>query len=112
MDESRARELLQAERGRVEALLRETTGAGQEDRASANEQPGDAADPATGLTNELGDDAIAAQLRIRLGAIGRAERRLQDGTYGLSIRSGAPIPDDRLEADPAAELTADEARGV
>jgi DnaK suppressor protein len=110
MDETRARTLLGEERARVEALLRETDRAAVEDRDAADEQPGDSADPATNLTVELGDDAIAAQLRRRLEAIARAERRLEDGTFGLSIRSGKAIPDDRLEADPAAELTADEAR--
>jgi RNA polymerase-binding transcription factor DksA len=28
----------------------------------------------------------------------------------LSVRSGEPIPDERLEADPAAELTVEEQR--
>ncbi len=51
-----------------------------------------------------------ADLQDRLAAVGRAEQRLADGTYGLSVRSGQPIPDERLEADPAAELTVDEAR--
>lgn len=110
MDDVKARALLESERTRVEALLRETTDAAQEDRSAASEQPSDFADPAPGLAGELEDDAVAAQLRDRLDAIARAERRLQDGTYGLSVRSGVPIPDDRLEADPAAELTADEAR--
>ena len=49
-------------------------------------------------------------LRERLAAIEKAERRLEEGTYGKSVRSGAPIPDERLEADPAAELTVDEAQ--
>ncbi len=110
MDDVRARALLQAERARVEGLLGETTNAAREDRSFANEQPADAADPATGLTDELEDDAVLVQLRDRLDAITRAERRLEEGTYGRSVRSGEPIPDARLEADPAAELTADEAR--
>ena len=38
--------------------------------------------------------------------------RLDDGTYGRSVRSGEPIPDERLEADPAAELTISEARAA
>ena len=66
-------------------------------------------DPAERLTAEQGDDAIAAGLRERLAAIDRAERRVQDGTFGLSVRSGLPIPDARLEADPAAELSVEEA---
>jgi len=49
-------------------------------------------------------------MRDRLAAIDRALKRLDDGTYGRSVRSGLPIPDDRLEADPAAELTIEEAR--
>ncbi len=110
MDDVRARALLRAERARVQELLGETTGAAQEDRSSADEQAVDIADPASAFTDEERDDAIAAQLKDRLGAIARAERRLEDGTYGRSVRSGLPIPDDRLEADPAAELTAEEAR--
>ena len=31
------------------------------------------------------------------------------GSYGRSVRSGQPIPDERLEADPLAELTVEEA---
>ena len=100
---------MQAERARVEALLADTTAAGSDDRATANEG-GDMADPAERLTAEEGDDAVTAGLQERLEALTRAERRLADGTYGRSVRSGQPIPDDRLEADPAAELTVEEAQ--
>jgi len=44
-----------------------------------------------------------------LAAVDRAEQRVEAGTYGISVRSGQPIPDDRLEADPTAELTVEEA---
>jgi len=108
MDEHRARELLAAERRRVEAALSDARGAGADDRAAASET-GDMADPAERLTAEQVDDALADGLRQRLAAIDRAEARLAAGTYGVSVRSGVPIPDDRLEADPAAELTAEEA---
>jgi DnaK suppressor protein len=108
MDDQQARALLQAERSRVQQLLDQTTEAGQSDRTEANE-PGDLTDPAERLTAEQIDDAVAAGLRDRLAALDRAERRLDEGTFGRSIRSGRPIPDDRLEADPAAELTVDEA---
>jgi DnaK suppressor protein len=67
------------------------------------------ADPAERLTAEEGDDAVSAALEERLGAIARAEQRLEEGVFGLSVRSGLPIPDERLEADPAAELTTEEA---
>ena len=108
MKEDRARELLRAERTRVEGLLEQTTAAGQDDRAAANED-GDFTDPAQPLTSKETDDAIAAGLQERLAALDRADQRLDQGTYGVSIRSGAPIPDERLEADPAAELTVEEA---
>jgi DnaK suppressor protein len=108
MDNERARELLLAERIRVEGLLSQTSRAGLDDRDAANEH-GDMADPAQRLTAEQGDDAVEEGLRARLRAIEGAELRLATGNYGRSIRSGLPIPDNRLEADPAAELTVDEA---
>jgi DnaK suppressor protein len=52
---------------------------------------------------------VAADLRDRLAAVERAEDRLAAGSYGKSLRSGQAIPDERLEADPAAELTVEEA---
>jgi DnaK suppressor protein len=109
MDDERARALLTAERIRVEGLLAGTSRAGLDDRDEAN-AGGDMADPAQRLTAEQGDDAVAEGLQARLRAIEAAERRLAAGNYGRSIRSGLPIPDDRLEADPAAELTVEEAQ--
>lgn len=108
MDDQRARKLLAAERKRVLALLDETNQAGADDREGALE-PGDMTDPAEPLVAEVDEAEIASQLRNRLEAIERAERRLDEGTYGRSIKSGLPIPEDRLEADPAAELTIEEA---
>jgi DnaK suppressor protein len=67
-------------------------------------------DSAEPLTTEQTDDAVAAVLQQRLQAIARAEQRLASGTFGRSVRSGVPIPDERLEADPAAELTVEEAQ--
>jgi DnaK suppressor protein len=111
MDENRARSLLQAERAEVQSLLAGSEQAGEEDRESEDEEGGvDSVDPATSLTAEGMDDAITESMRDRLAAIDRALRRLDDGAYGRSVRSGAPIPDERLEADPAAELTVEEAR--
>jgi DnaK suppressor protein len=107
MDEARARQLLIDERARVEGLLRELTEGGEEDRATTRDT-GDISDPAQPMTDEQTADAISEGLRERLAAIERAEARLVDGTYGRSVQSGTPIPDERLEADPAAELTVEE----
>jgi DnaK suppressor protein len=111
MDDERARLLLTTERIRVEGLLTGVARAGFDDRDEANAQ-GDMADPAQRLTAEQGDDAVEEGLRARLRAIEAAELRLAAGNYGRSIRSGLPIPDARLEADPAAELTVEEAEGA
>ena len=108
MDIERAAELLAAERVRVEGLLDQSRDDARSDREVANES-GDIADPAERLTAEGLDDAVVAGLRDRLSAIDRAEARVRDGTFGRSVRSGLPVPDDRLEADPAAELTVEEA---
>jgi DnaK suppressor protein len=108
MDEKRAAELLRAEHIEVKGLLAEIDRAGENDRDGANEQ-GDMADSEESLTDEQQESAVAEGLRLRLEAIERAQQRLRDGTYGRSVLSGLPIPDDRLDADPAAELTVDEA---
>src|SRR5580700_9836649 len=111
MDQDRARTLLIAERDEVRSLLKDAEAAGQADRvAEVESEAEDNADAALALTEEGEDDAIAESMRDRLDAIERALQRLDNGTYGRSVRSGAPIQDERLEADPAAELTIEEAR--
>jgi len=107
VDIETARERLLEERLRVEELLGQVTTDGVDERVSALEQ-GDMTDSAGPLIAEQESDAVLEGLRARLDAIKRAQQRLDDGTYGRSIRSGRTIPDDRLEADPAAELTLDE----
>jgi DnaK suppressor protein len=108
MDEARAKELLTAERARVMELIAESNRDSAEDREAADDEVG-FDDGAEALTAEATDDALGAGLRDRLAALDRAEQRLEAGTFGRSVRSGRPIPDDRLEADPAAELTIEEA---
>lgn len=111
MDEAVARELLRVERERVERLLAEAEARSVVHRAT-DEEPGSWSDSAQPLTAEDADDEVRQRLRERLKAIARAESRLAAGTYGRSVRSGEPIPDERLEADPAAELTVHEAAAV
>jgi DnaK suppressor protein len=108
MEEARARSLLAADRAKVERELAELEYARRADR-DAESQTGDQVDAADPLSAEGVDDAIGVTLRERLAAIARAEKRLSAGTFGLSVRSGKPIPDQRLEAMPTAELTVEEA---
>jgi DnaK suppressor protein len=109
LDVERAQALLAAKRAEVQTLLAETEAAGRDDRSSEDEKGTDVADPAQSLTQQGMDDAIAESLSGRLAALERAEQRLAEGTYGRSVQSGKPIPDARLEADPTAELTVEEA---
>lgn len=56
------------------------------------------------------DAGLAEDLAVQLAALERAEARLTAGIYGLSVQSGEPIPDERLQALPTAELTVEEQR--
>ena len=106
MDPDRARELLQAERNRIERALvvREHQDDGEE---SDVQDPGNLA---TDLYQDEFDEGLRGDLETQLAAVERAEERLAAGTYGLSVESGAPIPDERLEVFPTAELTVEEER--
>jgi DnaK suppressor protein len=105
MDSERARELLRRERERIERALAGEAHGPDTDLATRDQHLGDQG-------SELHDDELAAGLRERLtaelAAVERAEQRLAQGTYGVSIESGEPIPDERLEAHPTAERTAEE----
>jgi DnaK suppressor protein len=103
MDQAHARALLAAERARLQQLLQSETG-----NPEAAEL-GDEVDDADRRNAEESGMAVDQLLQARWAALQRAEARLAAGTYGQSIRSGRPIPDERLEADPLAELTVQEA---
>ena len=92
-----------AERQRLERLLRRRAGVPSDELSRS-----DTADLGSGVFEEELDEGLAEELEARLAAVARAEQRLADGTYGLSIESGQPIPDERLEAYPTAERTAEE----
>jgi DnaK suppressor protein len=104
MDPERARELLAAERKRIEQALAQL--AHQDTGELSTEE--DPADLASDLYQDELDEGLADDLREKLAAVERAEERLAAGTYGLSVESGKPIPDDRLEALPTAERTVEE----
>ena len=102
VDDARARELLETARRRVEGSLAELAGV-EDDEPSQSP-----ADQATNLADREVEEGLTERLRDELAAIERAEERLAQGTYGLSVESGEPIPDPRLEAIPWAERTAEE----
>jgi DnaK suppressor protein len=106
MDADRARELLADERRRIEEALAGLRS--QDDGEPADEF--DAANLAADLYQDELDEGLSEDLRDQLAAVERAEERLAAGTYGLSVESGTPIPDERLEALPTAERTVEEER--
>ncbi len=105
VNEERARELLARERERIGRALGELARADGDELSSEDQHP---ADYASELFEEELDEGISNRLRDELAAVERAEQRLEKGKYGLSIESGQPIPDERLEAIPWAERTAEE----
>jgi DnaK suppressor protein len=106
MDEVRARELLQRERERIERSLAELEGPVEDSELSHVDQH--LADSGSELFETEREAGLAAALREELAAVERAEQRLAEGTYGLSVESGEPIPDERLERMPWAERTVEE----
>jgi len=108
LDPDRATELLARERDRVEkeiARLRSNREGGGDELSDVDQHTADAA---TELHDAELDQSLIERLERDLESIERAERRLEEGTYGLSVESGDPIPDGRLEAVPWAEYTAEE----
>jgi DnaK suppressor protein len=94
MDPDDAARLLHGERRRIERTLRDLGEVDSEEAFSGQDQ----------AYNEQMRDGLMAEL----AAVERAESRLADGTYGLSVESGEPIPDGRLKVFPAAERTEQE----
>ena len=103
MDQAKARALLADERARLQRLLQAETGEPQP------AELGDEVDDADRRNAEETELAVDQLLGARWAALARAEARLAAGSYGRSVASGQPIPDERLEADPLAELTVQEA---
>ncbi len=107
MTSERAQELLAAERSRIERSLADLGEPIGTDELSNLDNP---ADQGTVLYERELDEGLIEQLRRELEALERAEARLAEGTFGLSVESGEPIPDERLEAYPLAERTVEEER--
>jgi len=105
MDPERAAELLAKERARIEQSLAAIEREGPLEGDNKVE-PGDLDDE--DLYQDEYNEGRADDFRRQLQAVERAEARLADGTYGLSVESGKPIPDGRLEAFPTAERTVEE----
>jgi DnaK suppressor protein len=107
MTPERAREVLAAERERIERAFAELCEPVGEDELTTLDNP---ADQGSELYERELEEGLLEGLRRELEALERAESRLAQGMYGLSVESGEPIPDERLEAYPLAERTVEEER--
>jgi len=91
-------------RGRL-AAERESLSAQLHDLTPATERSGDYdenfADSAQVAAEQGESRVLAASLREQLDEVDAALERLDKGTYGLCLRCGGPIGDDRLAAMPA-----------
>src|SRR5882757_8205888 len=96
MDPERARELLAAERERIERALASL--GHMDDGEEADEF--DPVNVATDLYQDEFDAGLAEDLKQRLAAVRRPGARLPAGTSGLSTLRGAPFPEGRLKMVP------------
>ena len=105
MEPERARQLLAQQREQIEQALAALNPDGAlegDDRVEPNDLDDEQ------LYQDEYDEGRRRDLQDELAAVERAEGRLAEGTYGISVESGEPIPDARLEALPTAERTVEE----
>lgn len=113
MDPERARARLNEERERLEAIRASlladpetrADGASVDELSTVDQHPGDIG---TETFEHEKNASMLEDVEDQLREIDEAFQRLEDGTYGRSVLSGEPIPDDRLEALPAARYTVEE----
>ena len=110
MEPERAAELLAQERARIENTLQTMAelGPGELAAKGLDEHLIERGDQAEDLTQREIDTALTDRLRHELTEIVAAEARLRQGSFGISVESGEPIPDERLEAIPWATRTLEE----
>lgn len=115
MNPDRARELLEAERRRlqstIDAAAEDQFGEAEQERSSdvlePESHPADQAQEIIGLEEQ---QSFVEHAHAELREIEHALRKVEDGTYGLDEDTGEPIPDERLEAVPATRYTVDNQR--
>lgn len=112
MDPHRARTLLEADRARLVAMreghtgdhLRESLEESTSELTSLDQHPGDVASDTAEREKDL---AVLEHIDAQLREIDDAFQRLDEGRYGICEGTGETIPDERLEAEPAARYTAE-----
>src|SRR5918996_4510712 len=110
MEDQKARELIESERARILALVREreaegiTTEAEGEQLSELAAHDQHQADLGTETFEREKDFSLLEQLEAELDDLDRALYKLEDGTYGICEACGERIPAERLEAVPGARF--------
>jgi RNA polymerase-binding transcription factor DksA len=111
MDADEARRRLEAERDRLTQVRSDFDAEHLTDESedeSTSELSGGIdqhqADVGTETFEREKDLSILEQIEAELGDVEHALRRIDDGTYGTCEFDGKPIPEERLEAQPAARF--------
>lgn len=110
MDKARARELINKEKERLQALVREreaegiTTQAEGEQLSELADYDQHQAELGTETFEREKDFSLLEQLEAELDDLDYALRKLDEGTYGTCEACGKEIPAERLEAVPGARL--------
>lgn len=106
MDDDHARRLLTKERARLEELRGRVEDPGDEaqqedvsELSSADQHPADAGSETFERTKDL---SLQEDVDGRLADVELALEKIGAGTYGLCETCGGRIPDERIEAVPAA----------
>lgn len=110
MEPDDARRILDVERDRLEDVragfeaehLRDETE--DESQSELSHLAQHQADVASETFEREKDFSILEQVEAELADVQRALQRLDDGTYGWCEACRSPIPDERLEAQPAARF--------
>ncbi len=111
MDPEEARRRVEAERERVEGLVRhlrdeldDEADGEQSELADYDQHPADSASETFEREKDL---SILEQLEAELVELQAALERIDAGTYGIDEVTGEPIAPERLEALPAARTNVD-----
>ena len=92
-----------------EELVRVRDGADEDQRDLSEDEEDftehDSGDLSVSIFNREMDATVEQQVERRLGEIGRALEKIEEGTYGICDDTGERIPKGRLEAVPEAIRT-------
>lgn len=108
MEATEARQRLHEERDRLSALRDGADQALRDDRQTGGSELSTLDQHSADLATELHDrevgESVLEGLEAELEQVERALQRVDAGTYGHCEECGEPIPDERLEAVPAARF--------